>query len=92
MSDRYWIDHCIGIARDAGNVDAAKDATDEIERLAAENEALRQRVAELEVESNKHYAMAVAVFYSGKADDVTEPQIRAAAAQIQATIDAMKSA
>ena len=39
MSDRYWIDHCIGIARDAGNIDSARDATNEIERLQAERDA-----------------------------------------------------
>jgi hypothetical protein len=32
-TERYWIDHCIGIARDAGNLDAAKDATKELEAL-----------------------------------------------------------
>lgn len=32
-TERYWIDHCIGIARDAGNLDAAQDATKELEAL-----------------------------------------------------------
>jgi hypothetical protein len=35
-TEQYWIDHCIGVARDAGNVDAAQDATKELESLRAE--------------------------------------------------------
>ena len=45
-TERYWIDHCIGIARDAGNVDAAQDATRELEalrsQLTARDDLLRQ--------------------------------------------------
>ena len=52
----------------------------------AEVTALRATVARLETESAQHYAMAVAMFFSGKVDDVTGTEIRAAAKKIKATI------
>lgn len=63
-TERYWIDHCIGIARDAGNVDAAQDATRELEALrsqltASEKDAARYRW--LRDGNNENYGVAVEI-------------------------------
>lgn len=50
----------------------------------AERDALTARVAELEAESQKHYSMAVAMFYSGRVDELTGRDCRAAADKITA--------
>ena len=47
MNDRYWIYHCINIAREAGSIDAAFDAVGEIETLKAERDALLEALGDL---------------------------------------------
>jgi hypothetical protein len=48
--------------------------------------AREQRVKELEAESHKHYCMAVAMFFSGKVDDVTAGDATRAALEIERII------
>ena len=42
---RYWIDQCLGHARDAGNDNAVDKARDELEALVAERDRLRGQLA-----------------------------------------------
>ena len=49
--------------------------------------AAESRVRELEVESAKHYYMAVAMFFSGKVDEVTAADCRVAADKIKAKLE-----
>ena len=48
--------------------------------------AAESRIKELETESAKHYSMAVAMFYSGKVDDLTGPDCRKAAKAIESML------
>lgn len=59
------------------------------ERIVADLEA---RLAEAERDRDEFYSMAVAMFYSGKADDLTAGQIKDAARVIQAKLRASDSA
>ena len=60
----------------------------ELQALRLSATAAESRIKELETESAKHYSMAVAMFYSGKVDNLTGPDCRKAAKTIEAMLAA----
>jgi len=50
--------------------------------------SIPEHIEELKAESAKHYSMAVAMFFSGKVDDVTAAECRAAAHHILEKLEA----